>query len=104
MHAIGTFARDGEPPFPGLLLDDERVVDLSGYGWQDTNQILNGWPAARAVIEGIADGVGDVPLEELRTLAPLQPRQILQSGGQLPQARHRPGCRRGGRAGESLAS
>ncbi len=34
MYAIGTFARDGEPPFPGLVLDDERVVDLSGYGWQ----------------------------------------------------------------------
>ncbi len=80
MYAIGTFAREDEPPFPGLVIDRESVVDLSGYGWRDTNQILNGWRAAEAAIDGIADGRGDIRLEELRTLAPLQPRQILQSG------------------------
>ena len=52
MYAIGTFARDDEPSFPGLVLGGERVIDLSGFGWRDTNQILNGWSAAQHVIEG----------------------------------------------------
>jgi 2,4-didehydro-3-deoxy-L-rhamnonate hydrolase len=80
MYAIGTFARDDEPSFPGLVLGGENVIDLSGYGWRDTNQILNGWSAAQHVIETLADGEGDIPLYELTTLAPLRPGQILQSG------------------------
>lgn len=82
MYGIGTFAREDEPPFPGLVLGGERVVDLSGYGWRDTTQILNGWPAAQHAIDGLADGdgSGDIPLDELTTLAPLRPGQILQSG------------------------
>jgi 2,4-didehydro-3-deoxy-L-rhamnonate hydrolase len=80
MYAIGTFASDAEAPFPGLVLDEERVVDLSGYGWHDVNQILHSWPSALNVIDGLADGSGDIPLDELATLAPLRPGQILQSG------------------------
>jgi 2-keto-4-pentenoate hydratase/2-oxohepta-3-ene-1,7-dioic acid hydratase in catechol pathway len=80
MYALGTFARDDEPPFPGLVIDADGVVDLSGYGWRDTNQVLQRWPAARDVIDRLADGGGDVPLTELTTLAPLHPGQILQSG------------------------
>ncbi len=80
MYALGTFARDGDVPFPGLVLDGERVVDLSGYGWHDTNQILQGWTASQSAIDRLAEGGGDVPLELLATLAPLRPGQILQSG------------------------
>jgi 2,4-didehydro-3-deoxy-L-rhamnonate hydrolase len=80
MYALGTFAREGEEPFPGLVLDGERVVDLSGYGWRDTNQILESWPVAHAVIDRLTDGNGDEPLAELMILAPLEPNQILQSG------------------------
>lgn len=79
MYAIGTFARDGEQPFPGLVLDGERVIDLSGYGWRDTDHILCGWAAAEGVIDRLAEGPG-IPLDELTTLAPLVPNQILQSG------------------------
>jgi 2-keto-4-pentenoate hydratase/2-oxohepta-3-ene-1,7-dioic acid hydratase in catechol pathway len=79
MYGLGTFAREGEQPFPGLVLDGERVVDLSGYGWQDVNQILNGWAVARGVIDRLAEGPG-IPLDELGTLVPLIPNQILQSG------------------------
>jgi 2-keto-4-pentenoate hydratase/2-oxohepta-3-ene-1,7-dioic acid hydratase in catechol pathway len=79
MYGLGTFAREGEPPFPGLVLDGERVVDLSGYGWQDINQILNGWAVSRGVIDRLADGPG-IPLDEVGTLVPLIPNQILQSG------------------------
>jgi 2-keto-4-pentenoate hydratase/2-oxohepta-3-ene-1,7-dioic acid hydratase in catechol pathway len=80
MYALGTFARDGEPPFPGLVLDGERVIDLSGYGWRDTAQLLRGWATAQHVIDGLGGGRGDIPLNELTTLAPLAPGQILQSG------------------------
>jgi 2,4-didehydro-3-deoxy-L-rhamnonate hydrolase len=80
MYAIGTFAREGEQPFPGLVLDGERVVDLSGYGWRDTNQILNTWATAHAVLDRLTDGSGDVSLADVTTLAPLEPNQILQSG------------------------
>jgi len=79
MYAIGTFAAEGEAPFPGLVLRG-GVIDLSGYGWRDTNQILHGWPAAERVIDGLAEGFADIPLDELQTLAPLRPSQILQSG------------------------
>lgn len=80
MYALGTFAREDEDPFPGLVLDGERVVDLSGYGWRDTNQILESWPVAHLVIDQLPEGSGDVPLDELAILAPLEPNQILQSG------------------------
>ena len=80
MYALGTFVRDDEQPFPGLVIDGERVVDLSGYGWRDTNHILSRWATAHAVLDRLTDGAGDVPLDELRTLAPLEPNQILQSG------------------------
>ncbi len=80
MYALGTFAREGEAPFPGLVFEDESVVDLSGYGWRDTDQILCRWPTAETVIDRLADGAGDIPLDELMTLPPLRPGQILQSG------------------------
>lgn len=82
MYALGTFARPGEaePPFPGLVLDGERVVDLSGYGWRDINQVLDQWRTTQDVISRLADGTGEVPLTQLTTLPPLRPGQILQSG------------------------
>ena len=80
MYALGTFARPDEPPFPGLVLDGERVIDLSGYGWRDIDRILRSWPTAASVIDHLADGGGGTPLSELKTLPPLEPGQILQSG------------------------
>jgi hypothetical protein len=80
MYAIGTFAEPGGAPFPGLVIDEQRVIDLDGYGWSDVRQILNGWANATVVIDALAQGPGGVPLEELQTLAPLEPAQILQSG------------------------
>lgn len=81
MYALGTFAREDESPFPGLVLDGERVVDLSGYGWRDTNQILDGWETTEKVIARLSDGsTGDIPIAQLRTLPPMRPGQILQSG------------------------
>ena len=62
MYAIGTFARDGEPPFPGLRARRRarrRSLRLRLAGHQPDPE----WLARqrRAVIDGMADGVGDVP-------------------------------------------
>jgi 2-keto-4-pentenoate hydratase/2-oxohepta-3-ene-1,7-dioic acid hydratase in catechol pathway len=80
MYAIGTFTCDGDRPFAGLVVGDELVIDLSGYGWKDTNQILHAWSTAQNVIDRLAEGRGDFSLRELTTLTPLRPGQILQSG------------------------
>lgn len=78
--ALGTFAGDDEPPFPGLVLDGVRVVDLRGYGWGSLLAILRAWEAAFPVLRRIAEGAGGTPIAQLRTLVPVQPGQILQSG------------------------
>ena len=80
MYALGTFARPGEPSFPGLVIDQERVVDLSGYGWSSIRKLLQSWETAARVVEHLATGGGGTALSELSTLAPLAPGQILQSG------------------------
>jgi 2-keto-4-pentenoate hydratase/2-oxohepta-3-ene-1,7-dioic acid hydratase in catechol pathway len=80
MFALGTFSSDEEPAFPGVVLNGERVVDLRGYGWSSLAAILRAWEAAFPVLRRIAEGSGGTPLSDLRTLIPLQPGQILQSG------------------------
>ena len=80
MYAIGTFARYGEEPFPGLVIEDRRVVDLSGYGWRSVEQLLRSWFSSLPVLDHIADGGGGTALDDLQVLAPLTPGQILQSG------------------------
>jgi 2,4-didehydro-3-deoxy-L-rhamnonate hydrolase len=80
MYGLGTFAREGEPPFPGLVLDERRVVDLSGYGWASLENILRCWLNAAGALANVAEGGGGTPLEELAVLPPLTPGQVLQSG------------------------
>jgi 2,4-didehydro-3-deoxy-L-rhamnonate hydrolase len=80
MYGIGTFARPGETPFPGLVLEEERVADLSGYGWRNVEGLLHNWPKASNAIDGLLHGGGDIPLDELEIHAPFSPGQILQSG------------------------
>jgi 2-keto-4-pentenoate hydratase/2-oxohepta-3-ene-1,7-dioic acid hydratase in catechol pathway len=79
--ALGTFADDERGVFPGLVLDEERVVDVSGYGWPTTRAVLAGGEAAFRVLDGLATGPGHaIPLHELRVLPPVDPVHILQSG------------------------
>jgi 2-keto-4-pentenoate hydratase/2-oxohepta-3-ene-1,7-dioic acid hydratase in catechol pathway len=78
--ALGTFAGEEETPFPGLVLDGERVVDVSGYGWPSVQAILAGGDAAFRVLERLAGDSGGVPVGQLRVLPPVQPPHILQSG------------------------
>jgi 2-keto-4-pentenoate hydratase/2-oxohepta-3-ene-1,7-dioic acid hydratase in catechol pathway len=88
MWALGTCARaDGalgdDRPFPGLVVDGEQVIDLSGYGWETTRDVLGGWSRAVEVLDHLADdgdAVGAIALDRLRVLPPIVPDQVLQSG------------------------
>ncbi|HEX3835114.1 MAG TPA: fumarylacetoacetate hydrolase family protein [Solirubrobacteraceae bacterium] len=81
MYALGTFARPGEDPFPGLVLDEQSVIDLTGYGWRNVRDVLRSWQRATDVLANIAhSGGGEIALGELRVHAPVVPDQVLQSG------------------------
>jgi 2-keto-4-pentenoate hydratase/2-oxohepta-3-ene-1,7-dioic acid hydratase in catechol pathway len=42
---IGTYSKTGEKPFPGLVLPDGGVIDLS-HSWYDTHAIFEDWERA----------------------------------------------------------
>ncbi|MER6063775.1 fumarylacetoacetate hydrolase family protein [Streptomyces sp. NPDC001792] len=87
--ALGTFsAQDGES-FPGLLAND-RVLDLrSALDWvpSDLRAVLERWEETLPVLRTLADddSLGRLPLEGLRVHAPIEPRQIFQSGANYRQ-------------------
>jgi 2,4-diketo-3-deoxy-L-fuconate hydrolase len=81
MYALGTFARPGEEPFPGLVLEEQSVIDLTGYGWHSLRDVLRSWQRATDVLANIAhSGGGEIALGALRVHAPVVPDQVLQSG------------------------
>lgn len=91
--ALGTFAIDGRS-FPGLVLGEERVVDLSGEeipgasaeSFSLTRQIFDDWDANFAALSRYAEELPEIngpavhDLSSLRVLPPVEPVQILQSG------------------------
>jgi 2-keto-4-pentenoate hydratase/2-oxohepta-3-ene-1,7-dioic acid hydratase in catechol pathway len=78
-YGIGTFA-DGGRAFPGLVLDEERVVDISS-GFESVREIVERWDENRARIDALASSDAKaVDLSTLSVLPPIQPGQILQSG------------------------
>lgn len=91
--ALGTFAT-GPREFPGLVLEGERVVDLSGEElpgasaspFSSTRQIFDDWDANLAAltryveeVQGTSGPAGH-DLASLRVLPPIEPVQIIQSG------------------------
>ncbi|MFC8096501.1 fumarylacetoacetate hydrolase family protein [Streptomyces sp. NPDC057301] len=87
--ALGTFsAQDGER-FPGLLVKD-RVLDLrNALDWapSDLRAVVERWEEALPLLHALADddSLGRRPLEGLRVHAPIEPRQIFQSGANYRQ-------------------
>jgi 2-keto-4-pentenoate hydratase/2-oxohepta-3-ene-1,7-dioic acid hydratase in catechol pathway len=77
MFALGTFRSDRV--FPGLVTGGDRVVDLSDEV-ASTRELFEDWEAAFARLSERADEGGGEPLDGLRVLPPVEPRQILQSG------------------------
>ncbi|WP_369031957.1 fumarylacetoacetate hydrolase family protein [Streptomyces adonidis] len=87
--ALGTFsAPDGEP-FPGLLVED-RVLDLStalDRAPSGVRAVVERWEETLPVLHTLAADtvLGWQPLDVLRVHAPLEPRQIFQSGANYRQ-------------------
>ncbi|MEU9022934.1 fumarylacetoacetate hydrolase family protein [Actinomadura sp. NPDC048394] len=88
--AVGTFSSGDGPRFAGLVrdgrvLDLRTVPDLPGGG-ATTRGLLERWDDALPLLHAAAesgDGDGDgtwTPLDGLAVHAPVEPRQILQSG------------------------
>jgi 2-keto-4-pentenoate hydratase/2-oxohepta-3-ene-1,7-dioic acid hydratase in catechol pathway len=86
MYALGTFARAGESPFPGLVVEESRVIDLSGYGWPGIEQLLRSWGRAQGVLDNIvAHGRAGTPLSDLHVHAPLSPGQVFRRQAPAPE-------------------
>ncbi|GAA3019172.1 fumarylacetoacetate hydrolase family protein [Streptosporangium longisporum] len=87
--AVGTFSTGNGPPFPGLIAGD-RVLDLRtvpglhapGDGEPTTRTLLERWDAVLPLLHTAAASAREewLPLADLRVHAPVEPRQILQSG------------------------
>ncbi|WP_089107864.1 fumarylacetoacetate hydrolase family protein [Streptomyces hyaluromycini] len=87
--ALGTFSAQDGDPFPGLLAQ-ERVLDLSSaLDWAPSGlrAVLEGWEETLPVLRSLADDdtLDWRPLEDLRVHAPIEPRQIFQSGANYRQ-------------------
>ncbi|WP_435241641.1 fumarylacetoacetate hydrolase family protein [Streptomyces cucumeris] len=89
--ALGTLSRPDQAAFPGLVIHGERVLDLRtalGDPALTVRGIFERWdevlPRLRALA---ADGSGGPwqPLDGLRAHAPVEPRQIFQSGANYRQ-------------------
>jgi 2,4-diketo-3-deoxy-L-fuconate hydrolase len=83
--ALGTFSAAGTTAFPGLVLPDGRVADLVsalGRPALTTRSLLERWEWASPRMHELAEGGGHgwLPLEGLRVHAPVEPRQVFQSG------------------------
>lgn len=88
--ALGTFAIGGRA-FPGLVLEGERVVDLSAEEmpgastspFSSTRQVFEDWDTNFAALTRYVEqlqGAAGHALASLRVLPPIEPVQILQSG------------------------
>ncbi|WP_328766917.1 fumarylacetoacetate hydrolase family protein [Streptomyces sp. NBC_00286] len=87
--ALGTFSAPDDVPFPGLLANG-RVIDLSrALDWAPSGMraVLERWEETLPVLHSLADDdtLDWRPLDGLRVHAPLEPRQIFQSGANYRQ-------------------
>ncbi|WP_327398668.1 fumarylacetoacetate hydrolase family protein [Streptomyces phaeochromogenes] len=88
--AIGTLSAPGGAAFPGLVVPDGRVLDLRTALAEPALTVLSlleCWEAELPRLHGLAgDPAGDwLPLDGLSVHAPLEPRQIFQSGANYRQ-------------------
>ncbi|WP_406441605.1 fumarylacetoacetate hydrolase family protein [Streptomyces sp. NBC_00631] len=87
--ALGTFSAEDGNPFPGLLARG-RVLDLSrALVWAPSSvrAVVERWEETLPALHGLADDdtLDRRPLEGLRVHAPIEPRQIFQSGANYRQ-------------------
>ncbi|WP_375424037.1 fumarylacetoacetate hydrolase family protein [uncultured Friedmanniella sp.] len=87
-YALGTFAAGGRS-FAGLVVGQRvhPLEELSGLPHPSVRELLEHWESTRPALDALADRVADdepglelLELELLKTLPPVEPRQIFQSG------------------------
>ncbi|WP_328435702.1 fumarylacetoacetate hydrolase family protein [Streptomyces sp. NBC_00425] len=88
--ALGTVSAPGRTPFPALVLSDARVLDLRtalAAPELTVRTLLERWNEVLPRLRSLAaDTAGDwLPLDGLRIHAPVEPRQIFQSGANYRQ-------------------
>ncbi|MCX4834872.1 fumarylacetoacetate hydrolase family protein [Streptomyces sp. NBC_01016] len=88
--ALATLSTPGGPEFPALVTPDERVVDLRIALDDDrltTRRLLEDWAAVLPRLRSLADdgAVARTPLADFSVHAPVEPRQVFQSGANYRQ-------------------
>ncbi|MEV7886659.1 fumarylacetoacetate hydrolase family protein [Streptomyces sp. NPDC002817] len=88
--ALGTFSASDQASFPGLLVPEGRVLDLRTALDEPvltTRSVFERWTELLPRLHELAaDPKGDRrPLEGLRVHAPVEPRQVFQSGANYRQ-------------------
>ncbi|MER5740568.1 fumarylacetoacetate hydrolase family protein [Streptomyces sp. NPDC002262] len=88
--ALGTLAAGDGPAFPALVDGRERVLDLRTALDEPAltmRDLLERWPAVLPRLHALAADPGAVrrPLADFRVLAPVEPRQVFQSGANYRQ-------------------
>jgi 2-keto-4-pentenoate hydratase/2-oxohepta-3-ene-1,7-dioic acid hydratase in catechol pathway len=88
--ALGTLAPADGRAFPALVDREERVLDLrTALGTPELTMrgLLEQWPTALPRLRELADaeGLPRRPLSDFRILAPVEPRQVFQSGANYRQ-------------------
>ncbi len=79
---LGTFAAPDGAPFPALVHDDGRTVDISGW-WANLHDVFDDWEAAWPALREIAGrgpDAADRAYADLRPLPPLRHPDVLQAG------------------------
>ncbi|GAA4809169.1 fumarylacetoacetate hydrolase family protein [Streptomyces ziwulingensis] len=89
--ALATLSAQDEPAFPALVTADGRVLDLRaafGDGNLTVRDVLVDWDSAAARLKALAEGIDGRetrPLARFRVHAPVEPRQVFQSGANYRQ-------------------
>ncbi|MDW8810238.1 fumarylacetoacetate hydrolase family protein [Streptomyces scabiei] len=88
--ALGTVSAQGRDPFPALVVPGRRVLDLRaalGAPELTVRTLLEDWDEVLPRLRTLAaDTAGDwMPLDGLRVHAPVEPRQVFQSGANYRQ-------------------
>ncbi|MFD6275773.1 fumarylacetoacetate hydrolase family protein [Streptomyces sp. NPDC060209] len=88
--ALGTLSAPDGPAFPGLVTPDGQVTDLRVAFDEEqltARDLLDRWDTALPRLRALADGDGfdRRPLAGFRVHAPVEPRQVFQSGANYRQ-------------------